>query len=228
MSMLSQASRRADFQPIEQADEPLILENVRWSTYQALLKDLGDRPIHLTYDQGRLEIMTLSSQHEILKTLFGRLIEVLTLELNIPIKSLGSTTIARKELKRGLEPDECYYIENERLVRGKMKINFKKDPPPDLAIEVDVSRSSSSRQSVYAALGVPEMWRFDGTLTVLHLQTNGQYAERDHSLNFPYVPMAELENFIHRIQEMDETTLIRSFREWVRKVVLPKHKARKR
>jgi Uma2 family endonuclease len=228
MSMLSQASRRADFQPIEQADEPLILENIRWSTYEALLKDLEDRPIHLTYDQGKLEIMTLSSQHEILKKLIGRLVEELCTELEMPIKSLGSTTIARKDLERGLEPDECYYIANELRVRGKMKINFKKDPPPDLAIEVDVSRSSSSRQNVYAALGIPEMWRFDGTLTVFHLQANEKYAERSHSLNFPDVPIAEIEGFIHQIRDVDETSLVRSFRQWVKKVILPKHKARKR
>src|SRR5438309_10063092 len=168
MSVLAQARPRVAPIPNIATEEPLVLENVRWSTYQALLRDLGDRPIHLTYDEGRLEIMTLSPQHEILKTLFGRFIEQLTLELDIPIKSLGSTTIARKELKRGLEPDECYYIGRESLVRGKMEFNFKKDPPPDLAIEVDVTRSSVSRQRVYAALGVPEMWRYDGELHVLH------------------------------------------------------------
>src|SRR5258708_2524838 len=175
MSVLAQAAVRKKT-VVLQSDEPLVLENIRWSTYQALLRDLGDRPIHLTYDQGRLEIMTLSSQHEILRTLLGRLIESLTLELNIPIKSLGSVTIARKELQRGLEADECYYIAQELLVRGKMKLNFKKDPPPDLAVEVDISRSSKSRQSVYAALGVPEMWRFDGKLKVLHLR-GAKYAE---------------------------------------------------
>src|SRR5207248_8848460 len=145
--------------------------------------------IQLTYDEGRLEIMTLSPQHEILKKFIGRLIEQLTLELDIPIKSLGSTTIARKDLERGLEPDECYYIGRERLVRGRMKISFRKDPPPDLAVEVDVSRSSVSRQRVYAALGVPEMWRYDGELHVLHLQANGEYVERERSLSFPFLPI---------------------------------------
>src|SRR5437870_11777990 len=110
MSALLQTRPRVDQVHDGQKDEPLVLENIRWSTYQALLRDLGDRPIHLTYDQGRLEIMTLSAQHEIVKTVFGRIIEQLTLELDIPIRSLGSTTIARKELKRGIEPDECYYI----------------------------------------------------------------------------------------------------------------------
>src|SRR5436190_24371581 len=112
-----QAPPRTRSVPILEAPEPLVLENVRWSTYQALLRDLGDRPIHLTHDQGRLEIMTLSAQHEIVKTVFVRIIEQLTLELDIPIRSLGSTTIARKELKRGLEPDECYYIGREDLAR---------------------------------------------------------------------------------------------------------------
>ncbi len=226
MSVLAQARPRAEPIPEIATEEPLVLENVRWSTYQALLKDLGDRPIHLTYDQGRLEIMTLSATHEILKKWIGRLIENLSAELDLDIKSLGSTTISRKELKRGLEPDECYYIGNEPLVRGKMKINFKKDPPPDLAVEVDVSRSSSSRQSVYAALGVPEMWRYDEHLHVLHLQ-GGKYVERNHSLSFPFLPMPDMEGFIDQIREVRETALIRSFRRWVQKEILPKYKSHK-
>ncbi len=228
MSVLSQTAPRTKSIPVLETEEPLVLENIRWSTYQALLRDLGDRPIHLTYDQGRLEIVTLSAQHEILKTLFGRFIEMLTLELNIPIKSLGSTAIARKDLKRGLEPDECYYIAREPLVRGRMKISFRKDPPPDLAVEVDISRSSVSRQQVYAALGVPEMWRYDGALKVLHLQANGEYVVRDRSLSFPFLPMAQVEAFFNQISELDETTLIRRFRDCVQKEVQPKYKARKR
>src|SRR5205823_9788721 len=110
MSVLAQAPVRKKTVVLK-AEEPLVLENIRWSTYQALLRDLGDRPIHFTYDQGRLEIMTLSAQHEIVRKFIGRLIEDLSMELNISIKSLGSTTIARKELKRGLEPDKCYYIQ---------------------------------------------------------------------------------------------------------------------
>jgi len=228
MSVLAQAPVRKKMNFVLKAEEPLVLENIRWSTYQALLRDLGDRPIHLTYDEGRLEIMTLSPQHEILKKFIGRLVEDLSMELNINIKSLGSTTIARKELKRGLEPDECYYIGRESLVRGKMEFNFKKDPPPDLAIEVDVTRSSVSRQRVYAALGVPEMWRYDGELHVLHLQANGEYVERERSLSFPFLPMDRMEAFIHQIPELEENALLRKFRDWVQKEVLPKYKARKR
>ena len=228
MTVLARPPIRAKKGLILKPEEPLVLENVRWSTYQALLRDLGDRPIHLTYDQGTLEIMTLSPQHEILKKFFDRFIEHLCLELDIPIKSLGSTTIARKELKRGLEPDECYYIGREPQVRRKMEFDFKKDPLPDLAVEVDVSRSSVSRQRVYAALGVPEMWRFDGKLHVLHLQTNREYVEQDRSLSFPFLPMAQVEALILQITELDENTLIKNFRYWLRKEVLPKYKARKR
>src|SRR5712692_9167770 len=111
MSVLSQTAPRTKSIPVLETEEPLVMENIRWSTYQSLLRDLGDRPIHLTYDQGRLEIMTLSSQHEILRKWIGRLIEELATELEMPIKSLGSVTISRKELKRGLEPDECYRSE---------------------------------------------------------------------------------------------------------------------
>ena len=113
-------------------EDLIVLTGIRWDTYEALSTDLGDRQIHLTYDRGRLEIMTLSSEHERYRKFLGRLIETMTLELRFAIASAGSTTIKRKDLQRGLESDDCYYVESEPKVRGKLHIDIAVDVP-DLA-----------------------------------------------------------------------------------------------
>jgi Uma2 family endonuclease len=203
--------------PRAQVEGRVVLEGIRWQTYQALLEDLGDRPIHLTFDRGRLEIMTLSVSHESYKSLLGRILETVTLELNIPIRSVGSHTLAREDLQRGIEPDESYYILNESKVRGKVLINLDLDPPPDLGMEIDISRSSVSRQQVYAALRIPELWRFDGeTLFVYLLNPQGEYVLSDKSLNLPFLPMKEIGQFLQLSTQIDETSLMRSLLAWVR------------
>jgi Uma2 family endonuclease len=198
-------------------EERVVLEGIRWQTYQAILEDIGDRPIHHTFDRGRLEIMTLSAAHEGYKRLLGRFLETVTLELNIPIRSLGSHTLAREDLQRGIEPDECYYILNESKVRGKVPIYVAVDPPPDLVMEIDISRSSVSRQHVYAALRIPELWRFDGeTLFVYLLNPQGEYVLSDKSLNLPFLPLKEIGRFLQLSMQVDETSLMRSVIAWVR------------
>ncbi|GGA39058.1 Uma2 family endonuclease [Okeania sp. KiyG1] len=140
-----------------------VLTGVRWETYQALLLDLAENPSKkLTYDQGALEIMTPLPEHEINKGFLGRLVQTTTEVLGLEISSIGSTTLSREDLQKGIEPDECYYITNEALVRGQIKFDFNIDPPPDLAIEIDITSSSLDRLTIYAALGIREIWRFDG------------------------------------------------------------------
>ena len=158
----------------------VVLQTVSWPTYQALIHDLESEPgKRLTYDQGTLEIMVPLPPHEAYKRLLGRLVEVTTEETATEIRSLGSTTWSRADLQKGLEADECYYIQNEQAIRGKDRIDLTVDPPPDLAIEVDNTSSSINRMAIYAALGVPEVWRFDGeTLTICRL-INGQYVAQE-------------------------------------------------
>src|SRR5918999_1991744 len=158
-------------------EQSVVLDGVSWETYQSLLNDFQDRPaVRLTYDCGWLEIMTLSSLHEKVKTLLGRLIEAYADAAEITVEGFGSTTYARKELKKGLEPDECYYIQHAADVTGKSKFDFAVDPPPDLAIEIEVTRRVLPRQPIYAALRVPELWRFDGRKVIpMHLTGAGIY-----------------------------------------------------
>src|SRR5262245_37165437 len=142
------------------AEQRLRLSCIPWEAYVVFTDQLGDQPIRVTYDRGEMEVMSPSNRHENRKRLLGRLLEALTEEMEIDIYSSGSMTCRREELARGLEPDECYWIEHEPVVRGRDDIDLDTDPPPDLALEIEISRSALDRMSIYAALRVPEVWRW--------------------------------------------------------------------
>jgi Uma2 family endonuclease len=133
----------------------MTFNNISWDLYEDILESVGERPIHITYDRGRLEIVTVSQLHEKVKTAIARLLEAYADAMEIEIEGLGSTTFKRKDLLRGLEPDECYYVAHAADVAGKHKLDLKVDPPPDLAIEVEISPPDVARVPIYAALGVP-------------------------------------------------------------------------
>ncbi|MBI3822033.1 MAG: Uma2 family endonuclease [Planctomycetes bacterium] len=182
--------------------------------------------MRVTYDRGELEIMTLSLEHESYGSFLGDMIRVLTLELDIPIRSGGSTTFRRILKKKGLEADECYWIQNENLMRGKKSFDIETDPPPDLAMEIEITESALPRMKIYAAFKVPEVWRFDGRrLRVFILGANGKYKESAKSRAFPHVPIREIERFLRASATTDETTLLRAFTTWVRATVVPKVEA---
>ncbi len=200
-----------------QAEERLVLDRVSWSTYEALLADLEHGGVRLTYDHGRLEIVSPSRQHERFKRLIGRMIEAMTEELDIPIMSTSSWTLKLELKRRGLEADESYYVASEPKVRGREDLTLEHDPPPDLAVEVEFSKPWIEKAPIYADLGVPEVWHYDGQrLRVELLQADGTYAASPTSTAFPFLPIEKLEAFLDRRADTDETTWIRQFRAWVR------------
>src|SRR4051812_41168123 len=181
---------RADLESPLHYQQHIVLTDVSWELYQQLLREIGDRPIRITYDRGSMEIISPLPKHERWKTRIGRLIELMAVELQISMETLGSRTFRRKAKKVGLEPDECYYVQHAAKVRNKDRLNLKVDPPPDLVVELDITHRSIAREPIYAKLGVPELWRYDGKrLTVLELKPDGKYHERDTSLAFPFLPM---------------------------------------
>jgi Uma2 family endonuclease len=198
-----------------------LLDGVDWRTYTRLLWVFAERPaIRLTYDRGCLEIMSPLPEHESDADFLGCLARALTEELGLPIKGGGSTTFRRRKKQRGLEPDRCYWIANEPKMRGKRRINLRVDPPPDLAIEVDITNSSLDRMSIYATLGVPEVWRLEGqTLSFHALGTNRKYSVVSQSLSFPMVTPVDLIPFIALRTGQDENSVIRQFRAWVRQQI---------
>lgn len=200
------------------SDQCIVMHEVSWATYQGLLADRGERPVPLMcYDQGSLELMSPSDEHESNKKLIGYLIFTWAAEKGIPLRSLGSTTFIREQQRRGFEPDECYYIEHESQMRGKRGIDLNFDPPPDLVLEIDVSRKSLNKLNLYSGLGIPEVWRFDGqVLTVYELMADGQYATRRASARLPGFPVQDAVEWLARADQMDEARWIRSFQDWVR------------
>ena len=155
--------------------------------------------------------------HEKWKKRVGGMIEILAVERNIPMERLGSTTFRRADLGKGLEPDECYYVQHAAAVRGKDELDLTTDPPPDLAIEVDVISRPILRQPIYAALDVPEVWRFTiKRLTILLRGQDGKYAPAPASVVFPFLPLAPFESFLRRLAEEEPTAVLREFRDWIR------------
>ena len=212
-------SRTLSHPPAIQLDDVqhFVMEEASWDLYEKLLRDIGDRPIRVTYDGGRMEIMSPLAEHEDAKKLIGRLIEMLTLLTKRQVKSLGSTTFRRKDRGKGLEPDECYYFRDEAKMRGRKRIDLRKDPAPELVVEIDITHRSIAREPIYAAFGVPEIWRYDGIrLQCLHLKS-GQYVVRKMSLAFPFLEPSQLQQFIDRLEHEGETSIIFEFMEWVRK-----------
>jgi Uma2 family endonuclease len=195
----------------------LMLHNIDWPTYDTLLHVLDGRHLRITYDQGDLEIMPVSPEHDRGTHLLRRLIDVVGEEAAIAISGMRSTTLRRANVQRGLEPDEWYYIGKVPHVLGKRQWDLTREPPPDLAVEVEVTRSALDRMGIYAALRVAEVWRFNGkTLRVFRLQANGQYAERDRSEYFPWLPISELVRFVRKGARDGDLAMARAFRTWVR------------
>lgn len=204
-------------------DRRFLIHAASWSTYRRILEALEDRHVFVTYDRGRLELMSPSSEHETYKSLLGMLIRTLALELDIAIRSGGSTTFNREELDRGLEPDECYWIKNSHRVCDHLHVDLADDPPPDLAVEIDISRCAIDRQVIYAALGVPELWRYDGkSLRVYLLEPDAQYRLSNRSASFPFLPLAEFERFLAVSPPLNENECVRRFRDWVRQLPRPR------
>ena len=200
-----------------QSPDRVILRNISWQTYQSLVNDFEQDPaIRLTYDRGHLEIRMPLDPHETYKKLLGRLIEGATEELDLEIRSLGSRTCDREDLARGLEPDQCYYIQNEAQVRGIAQIDLTQFPPPDVAVEVDVTSSSLDRLAIYADLRIPEIWRYDGrSLTIYTLQAD-KYVPSPHSIALPSLRAEDILGFLQLHPTMGENRLLKQFRQWLR------------
>ncbi|XZN98611.1 MAG: Uma2 family endonuclease [Microcoleus sp.] len=209
--------------PVEQEITPenrVVLKGVSWSTFKALLADVGDdRAWRIAYDRGVLEIRMPLEEHEEPKRLIESFVEAIVDELEIELRSLGSLTIEREDLTRAVEPDSCFYIQNEYLVRGR-NINLPNDPPPDLAIESDYTNSSVNKDAIYADLGVPELWRYRRQSLQVYQLVEGKYQKCDRSLAFPFLPVAEIPVFIEQSRTIGQRAAVRLFRQRIKEILL--------
>jgi Uma2 family endonuclease len=196
----------------------IVLDDVSWTFYERLLDEIGDGGVRVTYDEGSIEIMSPLPKHEQWGHRIGMLINAIGIERRIEIEELGSTTFRKAKRQKGLEPDECYYIANADAVRDiEGPFDASMHPPPDLAVEIDIIRRSIPRGPIYAALGVPELWRFDGRrLSVRKLTVSGTYEDVPISSSFPFLPMDEFEKFVIRLANEPKSTVLPDFSKWVR------------
>ena len=195
-------------------EKRVVFNHLSWLSYRQILQALGENNrAHLFYDRGTLEITMPLEEHEFYRELIGLFIRILVVELGLKIKSMGSTTLAREDLERGAEPDNAYYIQNQAKVLGK-RINLTEDPPPDLVVEVDITHTDINKLALYARLGVPELWRFNGQIWRIYRLDKGVYQEGEFSPTFPLVPKTKLYEFLATAQE-DEVRAEKNLRAWL-------------
>ena len=194
----------------------LLLKDITWQMFETLLTELGEsRSSRLSYSKGTLEIMVPCMEHEVNKVLISDLVKILLEELDIEFWPLGSTTFKKENMAQGIEADNCFYIQNEAAVRGKNRIDLETDPPPDLAIEIDLT--SRTQLNNYEALGVPELWRYNGRQLEISVLQDGKYIKGDRSLQFPNFPIAHLiPQYLEQSKTAGRNVAMKAFRCWVR------------
>jgi Uma2 family endonuclease len=195
----------------------VMLYNIGWQQFENLLQDLGEhRAARVAYDDGNLEIMTPLPEHEYYKKVISTAVEDIAEELNLDYESLGSTTWKQERKMAGIEADDCFYFQNEALVRGRLDLDLQKDPPPDLALEIDVTSKSLNRFSIYARLGIPEIWCYDSGELKIYLLQAGEYLESEKSLVFPSLEIRDLPQIIEQNRANGRRAIRKAVREWVR------------
>ena len=195
----------------------LTLYEIGWEDYEQLLDHLGDIPhVRISYDNGRLEIMVPSGKHERYKNLLHGLVLILGDELDQEIVSYGSTTLKLKPKRKGAEGDDCFYIEHASEIGEKDQLDLSRDPPPDLVIEIDLSHDSSAKFAIYAALGVPEIWRYDGSRFSIWQLVQQEYAPAHFSPAFPFLTAEHLAEFAANCEAQGRKQARSAFRSWVR------------
>ena len=193
----------------------VILHNISWALYEQLLAEHEDKSSpHFVYDRGELEITVLSYEHEELNRLIDNCIAIIAMEWNIEYCNAGSTTFKREDLERGFEPDSCFYVQHAAQIVGKKRLDLTVDPPPDLVLEVDITHSSLDKLSIFAVVGVPEVWRYDGERVRMLALAGDSYIERQQSLAFPALQSAPLAELLAASQQMPRTAWLRHVRAW--------------
>ena len=195
----------------------LLLRDIGWDEYEQLLDKLAGRAgLRVSYDQGRLQIMSPLPEHENVKGVIHDLARILSEELSIPLEILGSTTYRRELKAKGAEPDESFYVENAAAIIGKRKIDLNVDPPPDIVVEIDLTHESLSKFPIYAALGVPEIWHYNGEQAQVYNLVGDAYVEATASRFFAVVSGELLAEFIARSKREGQSAALAAFRQRVR------------
>lgn len=197
-------------------DSTLILRNVAWEDYEDLLEAVGEAPgLRIAYDRGTVQIMTLSPEHESYGRLIERLIDRLSARLHVKILFFGSSTLKRKDRGRGAEPDACFYVKTAAAIGRKIQLDFATDPPPDIVVEIDVTHDSLWKFPLYAALGVPELWRYDGAALAMYQLRDADYVPVSASVALAVLDAGTLTKFLNLSSSRDQHEILLAFEEWL-------------
>lgn len=213
--MVSTPASTATLAPPPRGEKRVAFHHLNWASYQQILHALPQTcSARLTYDRGILEITMSLEDHEFAVRLIERLVYLLVVEMGLKIKTMGSTTLERPDLDRSPEPDNAYYIQNQPLVAGRT-VNFAQDPPPDLVVEIDIMHTDIDKLRLYASLGIPEFWRYNGQVWRIYQLQDGAYQEVATSPTFPFFPKEKLYEFLAQAMQ-DEVGAEQALRHWVR------------
>jgi Uma2 family endonuclease len=198
--------------------QKVFLKNITWGEFETILNELGEhRSARIAYEDGSLEIMTPLPEHEVDKIIIGDFIKAILEELDIEFYPLGSTTFKNPMMQQGIEPDDCFYIKNEARVRGKKRLDLTVDPPPDIALEIDIT--SRTHLNIYASLGVPELWRFEQGKLQIDVLQGQNYIEVDSSPNFPNLPLKEaIPQYLKQVKVLGRNKTMKAWRAWLRQL----------
>jgi Uma2 family endonuclease len=199
------------------SDAVLIQHGVSWVEYEELLETVGEGSgLRISYDEGTLQVMTLSQQHEVYSTLIERIVDRVSSFLRIKALFYGSATMRRQSNMKGAEPDASFYIQNAELVGKKTRFDFEADPPPDVVVEIDLHHDSISKFPIYAGLCVPEFWRYDGNSMTIYQLREEHYVASDASESLPLLTGTVLTEFLARSPQEDQYDILLAFEEWLK------------
>ncbi len=212
---------RATAQP--QGETRILVPNASWTLYEGFVKNLPESsPIRTAFDGKDVEIMVKGAIHDYFADLLNDFIKIIAVALAVPIKSFGETTWIRPEIERGIEADGCYYLDPAKIASALASVARRVNdvaayPNPDLAIEIDISVPKADRTGIYAALGVAELWIFDGeTLTIERLDEHGRYQPVEQS-GFLRVRADQVPRWLLDADLSDYGAWTRQVREWAEK-----------
>lgn len=190
--------------------------NASWDDYEELLEQVGEASgLRISYNDGKLKVMSLSSEHEKYAQFINRLISQISFRLRLNILFFGSATMRKQKRTKGNEPDACFYVQTADVIGNRIHLDFAVDPPPDVVVEVDVHHRSVENDPIYAALSVPEIWRYDErTVTMLHLQGD-EYIPSERSLALPVLSAQTLTEYLTQMRQEGELAAILAFDEWL-------------
>jgi Uma2 family endonuclease len=194
----------------------LVIQQVSWDDYEQLVEDLAEGPhVRVSYDRGTLQIVSPLPEHEEYARFIDRVVAAISDLLDITLQNYGSATWKSQRLARGVEPESCYYVANAERVIGKRRFDLESDPPPDIVVEIDITNESLSKFSIYSALRVPEIWRYDSRTVHFYQLAGDDYREVAGSSFLPRLTPVMLADALEQMKTKGQTAALHAFRrEW--------------